>query len=226
VVALLVLAAAGAAWFFASRRAPEPKAAPVAAPRAAGTTTRARPTPLPSSLATPRPEGAATSPRLRIEADVPDASVFLDRQFLGKAPVEVDTLAPGPHRLNVSADGYEMQVRELDGEDAPRLVSIRFTEVRLDASVPVVHKHGIGSCRGTLSGRPAGLRYATDHREHAFDVPLAEASLEVDYLQKNLKVKLRGGRTLNFTHPGGEADPLFVFQRDVDKARARLAAAR
>ena len=46
----------------------------------------------------------------------------------------------------------------------------------------------------------------------------------VDYLKKNLRVKKRGGRTWNFEDPKGQADPLFVFHRDVEKARARLAA--
>ena len=152
---------------------------------------------------------------------MPDASVFLDRRFLGTAPVDVDSLEPGPHRLNVSADGYEMQVREIDGEDAPRLISIRFREVTLDASVTVIHKHGLGSCRGMLSASLAGLRYTSDQADHAFVAPLPEVTLEVDYLQKNLKVKLRGGRTLNFTHPGGKADPLLVFSQEVEKARTR-----
>jgi len=45
----------------------------------------------------------------------------------------------------------------------------------------------------------------------------------VDYLKKNLLVKLHGGKTYNFTDPAGNADKLFVFQRDVEKARVRLA---
>ena len=45
----------------------------------------------------------------------------------------------------------------------------------------------------------------------------------MDYLQKNLRVKLRGGKQYNFTDPDGNADRLFVFHRDVDKARERLA---
>jgi hypothetical protein len=45
---------------------------------------------------------------------------------------------------------------------------------------------------------------------------------QVDYLEKNLKVKIKGGKQYNFTDPMGNADNLFVFQRDVDKARQRL----
>ena len=42
----------------------------------------------------------------------------------------------------------------------------------------------------------------------------------MDYLAKNLRVKLPKGRQFNFTDPEGNADRLFVFHRDVDKARA------
>jgi hypothetical protein len=35
-------------------------------------------------------------------------------------------------------------------------------------------------------------------------------------------VKKRAGRTWNFTTRTADADPLLVFQRDVDRARARL----
>ena len=44
----------------------------------------------------------------------------------------------------------------------------------------------------------------------------------MDYLDKNLRVKLAQGRQFNFTDPEGDADRLFVFHRDVEKARERL----
>jgi hypothetical protein len=102
---------------------------------------------------------------------------------------------------------------------------VRFKEVRLNASVPVVHKHGVGSCSGRLVADTSGLRYETANAGDAFTIAFADVeSFAVDYLKKNLRVKKRGGRTWNFEDPNGQADPLFVFHRDVDKARARLAA--
>jgi hypothetical protein len=47
-------------------------------------------------------------------------------------------------------------------------------------------------------------------------------TFQVDYLEKNLRVKLPKGRQFNFTDPEGNADRLFVFHRDVEKARERL----
>jgi hypothetical protein len=46
---------------------------------------------------------------------------------------------------------------------------------------------------------------------------------EVDYQDKRLRVKIRGGRTFNFTTRAPNADPLLVFHRDVGKAREKLA---
>ena len=130
---------------------------------------------------------------------------------------------PGTHQINVSATGYEQYARSIDLMPGSRDVKVRFKEVRLDAKADVVHKHGIGSCRGTLVATPQGLRYDTTNKGDAFTVPLTNLEVfQVDYLEKNLQVKIKGGKQYNFTDPMGNADRLFVFQRDVDKARQRL----
>jgi hypothetical protein len=102
----------------------------------------------------------------------------------------------------------------------PAEVTIAFKEVRLDAAVPVVHKHGVGSCQGRLIASLEGLRYEAIS-DDAFSRPFAEIeAFDVDYLKRNLRVKRRGGKTWNFTDPGN-ADPLFGFHRDVEKARVK-----
>jgi hypothetical protein len=95
--------------------------------------------------------------------------------------------------------------------------------VRLDAKIAVVHKHRIGSCRGQLIATPQGLRYDTADKDDGFSVQLRDLeTFQVDYLEKNLKVKLQKGRRYDFTDPDGNADRLFVFHLDVEKARERL----
>ena len=87
----------------------------------------------------------------------------------------------------------------------------------------MIHKHGIGSCRGTLIATPQGLRYDTTNKGDAFLVPLTNLEVfDVNYLEKNLRVKIRSGKQFDFTDPAGNADNLFVFHRDVDRARHRL----
>jgi hypothetical protein len=161
------------------------------------------------------------APRLRVVADVAGAQVFLDRKFVGEAPVTVRGVVPGRHRLNVSAEGYEMHAEDLEIASGTREVVVNFKEVRLDEVIAVKHKHGMGSCRGRLVATIEGLRYETDHKKDGFTAafPTLEP-LEVDYLDKNLRVKVRGGRKYNFT--AEEADDLLVFQQAVEAARARL----
>lgn len=200
----------------------EPARAPsvAAAPRAPGSASE----PAPEA---PAPEAAPEAPpdvaTLRIQSDVPGAQVFIDRQFVGTAPATAENVKPGSHQLNVSAEGFESVVDTIDVVPGPRDISIKFREVRLNSGVEVVHKHGIGSCRGRLVATAQGLRYETTNKDDAFTASLtALETFQVDYLEKNLKVKLPKGRQFNFTDPDGNADRLFVFHRDVEKARERL----
>ena len=169
------------------------------------------------------PPSPRLEPLLVVSSDVPGASVFLNRRFLGTTPFEAVELEPGRHRLNVSAEGYEGFARDIEIGDEPVSVDVRFRQVRLDARVEVVHRHRFGSCSGTLRADLAGLHYETDG-DDAFSIPFAELEEHaVDYLEHTLTVKRRGGRTYNFTDEQETADALFVFHRDVEQARDRLA---
>jgi hypothetical protein len=161
------------------------------------------------------------TPTLRVDADVPGANVFLDRKFLGTTPVETRDFAPGPHRLNVSAEGYEMYGESVELAAGPNEVVVQFKEVRLDEHVDVVHKHGVGSCRGRLVATAAGLRFEAEKAGDAFQAPLSSLEpLQLDYLNRTLRVKQKGGKTWNFT--ADSADALLVFQKAVEAARKRL----
>jgi hypothetical protein len=226
-IAVAVLVAAALAFWLLARRPSEPKGPPPfprartsPSPKAAAT-----PVPAPEARATPRPrtepraEAAATT--LRVDADVPGANVFLDRKFLGTTPVETRDFEPGPHRLNVSAEGYEMYGESVELAAGPNEVVVKFKEVRLDERVDVVHKHGVGSCRGRLVATTAGLRFEAEKAGDSFQAPLPSLEpLQVDYLNRNLRVKQKGGKTWNFT--ADSADALLVFQKAVEKARERL----
>ena len=244
-IALLALAVViGTGVFLVSlfRSEPRQPATPVAVAPAAPSAPSREPARAPSSAAVapraPRPasEPASEAPApdavpdaapdvatLRIQSDVPGAQVFIDRQFIGAAPVTAENIKPGSHQLNVSAEGFESVVDTIDVTPGPRDISVKFREVRLNSAIEVIHKHGIGSCRGRLVATAQGLRYETTNKDDAFTAPLtALEAFQVDYLEKNLKVKLPKGRQFNFTDPDGNADRLFVFHRDVEKARERL----
>lgn len=133
-------------------------------------------------------------------------------------------MAPGPHRLNIVAPGYESIAENVDVQPGPRDLQFNFKEVHLDAAIAVVHKHRLGSCKGRLVATPEGLRYDTDDKDDRFSLALSDIEVfEVDYLAKVLRVKLAKGKRYEFTDPGSaNADRLFVFHRDVEKVRRRL----
>ena len=161
---------------------------------------------------------------LRINSDVTGAQVFIDRNYIGVTPVTSPEIASGSHRVNIVAQGYESIAENIEVEPGSRDLQFNFKEVRLDASVNVVHKHRLGSCKGRLVATPQGLRYDSDDKNDRFSLALTDLEVfEVDYLAKTLKVKGIKGKRYEFSDPtAANGDRLFVFHRDVDKARQRL----
>lgn len=184
---------------------------------------RPRPAPAPRADAPPLPPPAPEVATLHITADVPGAQVFLDRQFIGTTPVTAENVKPGRRQLNVSAPGFEGIAEAIDVEAGSRDIEVSLRAIRLQTAIAVIHRHRIGSCQGQLVADAQGLRYETTQGNDAFGVALTDLeTFEVDYLERNLRVRLRGGRQYNFTDSDGDADRLFVFHRDVDRARQQL----
>lgn len=208
---------------FTATAVPPAASAPAAAPPAARAPSTRRPaTPAPVEPAAPV-EAAPTVATLHIDSDVAGAQVFVDRTFIGAAPATAPDIKPGSHVINVTAPGFEGVSTTLSVEPGPRDVMVKLREVRLNATAEVVHKHRMGSCTGRLTATPKGLRYETTDKDDAFTASLMDLeTFEVDYLAKNLRVKTTKGKRFDFTDPQGNADKLFVFHRDVDKARQRL----
>jgi hypothetical protein len=239
-IAVLAVAYFGVTMMMRPEAKPEPAQTRTEAPPPAPVTTPAEPEkpadapaarkPRPRKEAPPAPEPAApppAGPTLIVESDVPGASVFIDRKFVGMTPLRTTEVTGGPHQLNASVTGEEGLAQTIDiagtGETA---IALKFKEVRLDVTVPVVHKHGMGgACEGKLVATTNGLRYDTSNKKDAFAIPFGGLEVfEIDYLKKELKVKQKGGKSWNFTDKSENADRLFVFHRDVMKAREKLAA--
>jgi len=132
-------------------------------------------------------------------------------------------VTPGRHQLTVSARGYDSYSETIDVEPGERVIQVAFKEVRLAARLDAVHKHGMGSCRGVLTATPQGIQFTASDGKDNFSVTMTDIqTFEVDYLAKNLRLRVRQGRTYNFGDPDNNADRLFVFHRDVDAARQRV----
>lgn len=165
----------------------------------------------------------ALGPSLRITSDVPGATVFLDRDYMGTTPVDIESVEPGEHELTVSADGYDMYAETVNVTEGHRDIQVSFEEqaTQLNESVSVIHKHTFGDCNGTLIADSNGIRYATDHKD-AFSIPYSALErFEIDYIDKNLNLKIRDGKNYNFTEQSGDADALFVFHRNVQEFMER-----
>jgi hypothetical protein len=205
--------------------APAPEPAPTA-PAPAVTTAPVKKAPV-AKRAEPAPAVpvAATLATLILDTDVPGASVFINREYVGTTPLRLAKLEPGTKELKLTVDGHDGIERSVDLAAGDNPVTLRFREVRLNKRIPVAHKHGMGGCEGTLVATVDGLAYETSNKNDAFKLPYAQVeSFLVDYLEKNLKVKQKGGKTWNFTDKAAaNADALFVFHRDVEAARKKLA---
>lgn len=238
VILVLTLALAGAVIAFFALRPREAPVTPAPLPPAPVVkkvepppveTPKPEPTPEPRRRA-PKPAPAPPAPAapttgiVNIDSDVPGASVFINRVYIGTTPVTARDITPGRHQLNASVQGYEGISDAIEVEAGEKTLTVRFKDVRLQAAIDVIHKHGVGSCRGRLVATPQGIRYETTNKGDAFSAPLtALDEFTVDYLKKNLRIKPKGGKAYNFTDPENNADRLFVFHRDVDKARQKLA---
>ena len=173
--------------------------------------------------ATPKVEAAPTTGTLVLESDTPETTVFIDRKFLGTAPQTLRDVAPGEHQLIFSPSGQDSIRMTVTVEPGTKTIVARFKELQLDERVEVVHKHSLGSCRGTLKASPNGLTYDTKNTEDVFTVPLTNPDVfAVNYVEKNLKVKLKGGKTYTFAEPDGTAEKLYAFHQAVEKARQRM----
>jgi hypothetical protein len=195
-------------------------AEPAPAPRKSAAPKKAEP--VPAAPAAP----AATLATLVLDSDVAGASVFVNREYVGTTPLRLEKLEPGSKQLKLTADGYEGIERTVNLNAGENPITMRFREVRLNKRIAVNHKHGVGGgCEGTLVATLDGLAYETTNKGDAFNLPYAQVeTVAVDYIEKNLRVKQKGGRTWNFTDKAAaNADALFVFHRDVEAARKKLA---
>jgi len=200
-------------------------AAPTPAPAITTSTPRSTPRPDAPPVAPPAPvvPVAPTTATLRIDSDVPGAQVFIDNKFVGTAPATIDDVQPGQRKINVQAPGHESVAESFDITPGSRDIVISLKTIRLDQKIAAVHKHRIGSCSGTLIATPDGIRYETTNKDDGFNVPLTNLeTFTADFLQKNLKLKIRNGKSYDFTDPAGKADALYLFHQEVEKVRKRL----
>ena len=143
VVFVVLLVVSGVGFYILSRSKPQPVTPAASAPAPVVTpppATAPEPPPVdappvtrraapPARAAAAPPPAAAPAPvdlvTLHVDSDVPGAQVFVDRQFIGAAPVTTTEVKPGTHQINVSAPGYDQYAQSIDIEPGPRDVMVR-----------------------------------------------------------------------------------------------------
>ena len=140
--------------------APEPPAAKPAEPEPPADTPAARRPRRARRSRPPRnpPRRRQPGRSLIVDSDVPGASVFVDRKFVGTTPLRTTDVPGGSHQLNASATGEEGLAQTIEiAETGETTIALKFREVRLNASVAVVHKHAWeGRAKAGSWPRPTG----------------------------------------------------------------------
>jgi hypothetical protein len=132
------------------------------------------------------------------QPDAPPSEQVKDDTPAAPAPPRRETMSPAPQ----------------DTPPAPPAAP------KVDARLPVVHKHRFGDCEGTLRAVPGTLSYATAHEDDGFRLAFAEIeAFELDAEKKNLRIRRRGGKTWNFTTRGDDAAALSTFHKEATRAR-------
>ena len=188
---------------------PEPGAkAPTEAPRPAAPTRRpAAPARLPAApvdaTAAPTRDGAM----VQIEVDVPDAQVFVDRVFIGKAPITTTDVKVGSHRLNVSAAGYEGVAQPLEVKPGMQQVVVKLRRGGwMRASTCAQDTDGLLYRAADRDGEGPALRHDREERQLQH-WPGGFDEFEVDYLKEEPPHQAEAGQDLRFHRSGGECRP-------------------
>ena len=160
----------------------------------------------------------------RVASNVRGATVALDGEARGTAPVAIAELAPGTYELVVSAPGYKTHSETVEYAGGGRDIRVELVEsvtIVLSEAVAVKHKHRIrGGCEGVLRASPEGIRFESDHKD-AFFVSFSELE-QIGFDKNKLNVKVQGGRSYNFVERNDNEDALARFHERVDEALAQL----
>ena len=202
-----------------------PAAAPVRAPRAESGDTR----PGSSAFRNPeRPVAVAPAPKTPpapVEAPAGLGTLRIDSwcrrcSSIGSSSARRRSSprtrsAPGGHQLMCQR---RRRATSIDVAAGQREIVVTQREVRPGVVGRRHPQAGVGSCRVCRDASGASVRDQQPGRFVRGGVPYFE-TFQVDYLAKNLRLKLPKDRQFNFTDPEGNADRLFVFHRDVENAR-------
>ena len=162
------------------------------------------------------PTPSLTPSKLIVET-VPGAQVSVDGQALGQVAsngrLEISSLSAGEHTVEVVAKPYDKfptKVTLSAGNSATIKPALR-------ASMPVTHKHMVGSCEGILIVGQGRIRYQTGNAKDAFDYPLSSVKKAgAAEGGKGFYIEIAGAKRYLFDAPAA-AEDLQVILRALPK---------
>jgi serine/threonine-protein kinase len=124
------------------------------------------------SAAPARPNPASAPAKLIVQT-VPGAQVSIDGQAVGQVGsngrLEISQTRVGDHTVEVVAKPYDSFKEKVTL--TPGAVSTLTPDLR--ASMPVTHKHAVGSCEGTLIVGQGRIQYQASTGNDSFDYPFS-----------------------------------------------------
>jgi hypothetical protein len=116
---------------------------------------------------------------LRIKTDTTDVEVWLNGESMGRTPLTLRDLTTGKHRISLLKDGYEDHLEDVvvsPGKPNSLFVVMKPRNIKLPdlpVTFKVIHRHVVGSCRGTLMVSADALDYKAENDADKFHIPIA-----------------------------------------------------
>ncbi len=165
VLAVFVLAVLGAVAFWFLRQAPEPVVGTPSAEESPPPAVEPEPVEEPAPEPAPRGGDIAARGSISVSASIDGASVYLDDELLGEAPVTREDIPAGRHRVRVESAGhetFETDVRVRAGERAKVEVKLSLVapSLRVESDVAgatvFLDRNYVGTTPVDLKGVVAG----------------------------------------------------------------------
>ena len=163
-----------------------------------------------------RPSPALAPPKLIVQT-VPGAQVNIDGRAVGqtdsKGRLEISPAPPGDHTVEVVAKPYD----NFKGKVTLSPGNVSTITPSLRASMPVEHKHVVGSCNGILLVGSGRIQYIASSGKDSFDYPITAVKKAGSADSgKGFYLEITGAKRYVFHAPAAEQD-LQVLQNALPK---------
>jgi hypothetical protein len=169
------------------------------------------------ALESAAPAGPALAPPKLVVQTIPGVQVIIDGQAIGQTGangrLEISPAPAGDHALEVVAKPYD-EVKQKVTLSPGRVLTITPS---LLASMPVEHKHVVGSCNGTLIVGQGKIQFQASNSKDSFNYPVAQVKkVGLADSGKGFYLEITGSKRYVFHAPAAAQD-LQIIQSALPK---------